>query len=69
MNNNLPENPWQLFDQANEKRDWHILEPYPKLLFLYQTKHKESVMEIAKFASHKLVNHKWCTLGADCNLI
>lgn len=69
MNNKLPEKPWKLFDEANLKRNWHMVEQYPMLLYLYQVKHKESVMEIATYASHKLGNHKWCTLGKDCNLI
>lgn len=67
--NVLPENPLGLFNEAELKHDFTLLLQYPKLLYFYQRRHSDSVKEIAKIASHKLGNHKYCVNDDDCTLL
>jgi len=55
-----------LYAKAEALHSWHSLIGYPPLLFRWQTKHANSVKEIAAISSHKLEKHKWCTDTKVC---
>lgn len=51
----------KLLQEAITQKDWETLKPYPQLLFFYQSKYRDQVLEIAKWVSHfRSKNHRWC---------
>lgn len=50
----------QIYEKAEQAQSWLPLAGYYRLLFRYQVKHKDMIMPIASYVSHKLGRHRWC---------
>lgn len=42
----------RLMQEATEANDWECLKPYPLLLWRWQAKHRNDVLDIARWVSH-----------------
>lgn len=69
MSYNLPisDEEVEIYNRAEKDNSWVQLIPYRKLLFLWQKRHPQDVIKIAKVGSHRSGIHRWC--GDKCQEI